>query len=599
MKCKTFFQHLLLSTCLLAGVANPVLAKQNDGQTEATGEAVADNDAKKPLADQITSNVAGSYLSSRFARDSGDIGSAIMALQRVHDEEPDNITVALQLQGMLLVDGRIDSAIELAEDIDTSGHKDPLTTLLLALREIQEDDAEAAASILDNAADVGSTQLWLPLMQSWTDVSLGRLEKPVTVESINSDIGRAAPLVNYHLALINSKGGFKDEAAKNFKNAIQDPAQPPQRVMRQLLRFYDQNDAPEQLAALVKEYRESNEGEDKEADIENDGNTPVINTARDGVAEILYTMGGIMFGAGVANDAAIYLQLALYVKPDLSEAMVALGDTYSQMRQEERANAMYARVPQDDILYSKAQLHIAVNHERMGHFKEAISLLDGMAKHSPQATEALVTKGDLLRIHGHYKEAVEAYSLAIKRIGELKPMFWPLLFARGSSYERQGKWPLAEKDLQMALELKPDQPDVLNYLGFAWLERGTSIEEARDMIARAVKARPDDAQIVDSMGWALYIGGDYTASISYLEKAVELLPGDPTVNDHLGDVYWRLGRKNEARFQWDRALSFSPEAKLAQVIQNKLKDGLPPSDFANSTTSSEDAGATIDLRSTP
>ncbi len=137
---------------------------------------------------------------------------------------------------------------------------------------------------------------------------------------------------------------------------------------------------------------------------------------------------------------------------------------------------------------------------------------------------------------------------------------WPVLFARGACLERLGKWALAEKDLRRALELKPDQPDVLNYLGYGWMERRLNLADARAMIEKAVKARPDDAEIVDSMGWALYLQGDFQHATEYLEKAVELLPGDATVNDHLGDVYWRLGHKTEARYQWERSLSFSPDS---------------------------------------
>jgi Flp pilus assembly protein TadD len=194
----------------------------------------------------------------------------------------------------------------------------------------------------------------------------------------------------------------------------------------------------------------------------------------------------------------------------------------------------------------------------------------------PDSIDAWVTKGDLLRIHGHFADAVVAYSEPLKRLPELGDDAWAILFARASCLDRLGKWPEAEKDLQQALVLKPDQPDVLNYLGFTRLEHGESLQEAGVMIAKAVKARPNDAQIVDSMGWVLYLQGAYQEATQYLEKAVELLPGDPEVNDHLGDVYWRLGRKTEARFQWERSLSFSPQDKLSNSIHKKLKEGLPP-----------------------
>ena len=262
MKYRAFFLSLVIGTCMASSHFGTLWAAEKADPDEIASVETPDTTASKAVAPQINANVAGSYLVSRFARDNGNNGAAILSLKRVHEEEPDNISVALQLQGMLLVEGRVKEALEMANDIDRSGHKDPLTTLLLALEELKHDSPESAAAILDNAADVSAApQLWLPLMQAWVDVSRQKLEKPITLEGIHSDIGRAAPLVNYHMALINSQGGFKDEAAKNFKNAIQDPTDPPLRVMKQLLRFYDQNDAPEQLASVVKEYRESKPAE--------------------------------------------------------------------------------------------------------------------------------------------------------------------------------------------------------------------------------------------------------------------------------------------------------------------------------------------------
>jgi len=579
MNIRTILLYLLAAPLVILHPVPGAFADDDNTESQVSEDKTPQANAADESNPQISTNVTGSYLSSQFARNNGDVDLAIRSLQRVHREEPDNVNIAIQLQGMLLVQGRIDEVMALAEDIKKQGAKDPLSTLVLALREIKDNDPDAAAAILDKAADNGSVQLWLPLLRGWVEISRHTLDKPLVLDNIATDVGRSAPLVNYHLALINNQGGFRDEAAKNFKNAIEDPENPPTRVMKQLLRFYDQNDAPELLASLVNSYREAH------PDIENDGNTPFIATAKDGIAEVLYTMGGIMLSAGVTNDATIYLQLAVYIKPDLTEAAVSLADGYSELQQFARANEIYAKVPATSFLFSKAQLHIAVNEERMGKLKEALGFLDNMIKKSPEAADALVTKGDLLRIHNRYAEAVDAYSKALKHVPELNSSYWPIFFARGSCYEREGKWPEAEQDMLQALELKPDQPDVLNYLGFGWLERGMNVEQAREMIAKAVKARPDDAQIVDSMGWLLYVEGDYQKSMPYLEKAVELLPGDPTVNDHLGDVYWRLGRKNEARFQWERSLTFSPEAKLVESIHKKLKQGLPPMHLANTASS--------------
>ena len=140
-------------------------------------------------------------------------------------------------------------------------------------------------------------------------------------------------------------------------------------------------------------------------------------------------------------------------------------------------------------------------------------------------------------------------------------------------------WDAAEADFRAALEIDPEQPQVLNYLGYSLVERQEKLDEALSMIERAVEARPESGYIIDSLGWVLYRMGRYEDAVSHMERAVELMPVDPVVNDHLGDVYWAVGRKLEAEFQWRRALSFvDPEDTDAEAkpdrIRRKLDVGL-------------------------
>jgi tetratricopeptide (TPR) repeat protein len=534
--------------------------------------AYADDD--KPVEPApLPQGFSGTYLSGQFARAHGDAAGAIDYLRKVHHDDPKNADLTGQLEGLMLLQGKIDEAIALAGDMPAES-RDQLSSLLLVLAEVKKNNAEEASAFLNDISDGSNPQLWQPLIGAWLDVSRHKLAKPMTLQDFTADVGRAAPLVDYHLALINASAGFKDVAAQNFKDAIEDPKNPPGRVIGQLLAFYHKNGQPPLLAPIVKAYSETYPEFARQADL------PMVETMQDGVAEVLYTMGGIMLAAGVNNDAAIYLQLTLYLKPDLSEAALALGDSYNELQQYARSNEMYAHIPAASRFYEKAQLHMAVNAERMGKLDDALAMLDNMSKAMPTASDALITKGDLLRVHQRYPEAVAAYSEGLKRTPQIKADYWPVLFARGACLERLGKWSEAESDLRQALTFKPNQPDILNYLGYGMLEHHENMPEAREMIATAVKARPDDAQIVDSMGWALYLQGDYAGATEYMEKAVELLPGDATVNDHLGDVYWRAGRKTEARYQWERSLMFSPEASMADSIHKKLKDGLPPTALA-------------------
>jgi Flp pilus assembly protein TadD len=207
--------------------------------------------------------------------------------------------------------------------------------------------------------------------------------------------------------------------------------------------------------------------------------------------------------------------------------------------------------------------------------EEAVRLLETMTAQAPKRADAPIALGDLLRGKERYAEAEAAYSQAIAQLPELDRRSWRLLYARGIAYERTGRWPQAEADLLRALELEPDQPFVLNYLGYSWVDQHLNLERAKAMLHRAVELRPEDGFIVDSLGWAYYRLGEHEKAVTYLERAVELEPGDPVINDHLGDAYWRVGRTREARFQWQRALIFEPEADLVPTIQEKLARGLP------------------------
>jgi Flp pilus assembly protein TadD len=192
-----------------------------------------------------------------------------------------------------------------------------------------------------------------------------------------------------------------------------------------------------------------------------------------------------------------------------------------------------------------------------------------------ERADPLMTLADLLRAEERYQDAVSVYDEAIARIATIEQHHWTVFYARGMSLERSGQWPRAESDLLRALELQPDQPLVLNYLGYSWVDMGVRLAEARSMIERAVAQRPNDGYIVDSLGWVLYQLEDFEAALVHLERAVELRPNDPVITDHYGDALWRIGRHSEARFQWRRALSLDPDANLAESVEEKLERDKP------------------------
>ncbi len=309
---------------------------------------------------------------------------------------------------------------------------------------------------------------------------------------------------------------------------------------------------------------------------------PPIASPADGLAAALFDLASVLNQPETVDLALLYDRVALALRPQFALAQLLLSDILSAQRKPEESLAVLRDIPKDSPYYWSAQLRAAVNYDTLDRTDEAIAQLQTMARENPNSIGALVTLGDILRAKKRFAEAADTYDEAIRRAEAAGlPEKWTLFYDRGVARERSGQWEKAEADLLKALELKPDQPLVLNYLGYSWIDRGENLERGMKMIEKAVELRPDDGYIVDSLGWAHYRMGDYEAAVEKLEKAIELVPEDPTINDHLGDAYWRTGRLVEARYQWRRALQFGPQEDEIKPIEAKIEHGLndvaPPS----------------------
>jgi tetratricopeptide (TPR) repeat protein len=301
---------------------------------------------------------------------------------------------------------------------------------------------------------------------------------------------------------------------------------------------------------------------------------PMVRTPAAGAGEALYGLGTALGRQGGEDIGLIYLQLAIYLDPNHPLALVSLADLYESMKKPELAVQVYDRMPANSPLKRNADIQRALNLEIMKKPDEAKKQLDQLVAKDPKDTQALIALGNVLRSRKEYKEAVGIYTKAIALIKEPTRRNWSVFYFRGICEERAKDWPSAEKDLQKALELYPDQPAVLNYLGYSWVEQGINLDKAIKMIRRAVELQPNDGYIVDSLGWAQYKLGHYQEASDALERAIELKPEDPVINDHLGDIYWKVGRELEARFQWRHARDNNPEPEDLVRIEDKLKNGL-------------------------
>jgi Flp pilus assembly protein TadD len=248
---------------------------------------------------------------------------------------------------------------------------------------------------------------------------------------------------------------------------------------------------------------------------------------------------------------------------------------------------VYERMPANSPLKRNAQIQLATNLDAADRSDEAIKILKEVTTEDPKDVEAIMALGNIERGRKKFGDCSTTYSRAI----DVTPASgdkntWVTYYYRGICEERSKQWSKAEADMRKALELQPEQPHVLNYLGYSWIDQGINLDEGMKMIKRAVDQRPDDGYIVDSLGWAYYRIGNYEDAVKNLERAIDLKPEDPTINDHLGDAYWRIGRTLEAKFQWAHARDLKPEPEELPKIEAKIENGLP--DDASSSAASAD-----------
>ena len=312
----------------------------------------------------------------------------------------------------------------------------------------------------------------------------------------------------------------------------------------------------------------------------------LIRSAKDGLAELFLAVGSILSTEPAPKDlppdqarpqtadVLMFARTAKYLRPDLADADLLIAATVQEQKQNALAISVLRQIDPAGPMGIEAQYGLANALVSDGQLDEAIQVLKALTAAVPDRPDTWAALGDVQRRAERYADGADAYSRALATIGAPKTEQWVLFYARGICYERMKDWTKAEADFRKALELSPDQPDVLNYLGYSLLEKTTNYTEALQMIAKAAKAVPDSGAIADSLGWAYYRTGDYPKAEVEMERAINLMPNDPVVNDHLGDVYWMVGRKTEAVFQWRRAQSFKPDPEDAARIRRKLEVGL-------------------------
>jgi len=301
------------------------------------------------------------------------------------------------------------------------------------------------------------------------------------------------------------------------------------------------------------------------------GRAPRLASPINQISRVLVACAAIRVGVDDDQGAMAYLRLALAADPKRMEAWLLVGDLLSDTNTQE-ALAVYAKVPKGSDVYIQAMAKTAWTHQTAGDKQAALAAARAAEASAPGSRDASITLAELLRASDRTDEAVGLLDKLVANAGDKAD--WRLFYLRGTTLAQAGRHDDSERDLKAALVLAPDEPELLNYLGYMWIDRGENLPKAIEMVQRAVAQRPRSGAMIDSLGWAYYRLGDYRSALSNLERAVMFEPADPDVNDHLGDAYWKVGRRIEARFQWSRVLTLQPSEAIRQKVEAKLKSGL-------------------------
>jgi tetratricopeptide (TPR) repeat protein len=522
---------------------------------------------------------SGSYLAARHAGDQRDVAAAASYYRAALRGDPGNNELLGRTFLAVLANGEVDEGVKLAEGVLQVDKNDRIARLVLGVRAIKQKQYPVARRELAQSIRGPITDLAATLLSAWT------MANPTEAKQATDSIDKLAGADWYaifkelHAALILDVAGQKKEAAKRFERSYKlDPTA--LRVVQSYGSFLSRQgnnaDALKVFAAFEEALPRHPLIVEATNELKAGKKLPLmVDTPQAGAAEVLYGLGAALGRLGGEDLGLIYLQLSLYLAPSHPLALLSLGDLYEAMKKPEFANKAYERVLLNSPLHPYAQIQFALNLDALDRTDEAKASLEKEIAANPSDLEAIIALGNVLRGRKQFAECADVYSKGVDTISKPEKSNWVIYYFRGICFERSKRWAKAEADLKKSLELFPDEPHVLNYLGYSWIDQGVNLDDGMRMIKRSVEQRADDGYIVDSLGWAYYRLGNMEEAVKQLERAVELKPEDPTINDHLGDAYWRVERVLEARFQWSHARDFKPEPEDLVKIEAKLKSGLP------------------------
>ncbi|MGY2994372.1 tetratricopeptide (TPR) repeat protein [Mesorhizobium sp. URHB0026] len=543
--------------------------------------------AKQSTEPVKISSFSGAYLAARIAEGDNDLDSAIAYYKQALAFNPGDTALQQSLMLSLIAQGRFDESLVYADKLKEVPDVERFSRLALAVDTFHKKDFTKAQYWLKLSLESDLDRLISGVMSGWAEQGAGQASEAMASIDKLQGPDWFGLFKSFHRALIADASGMPEKAEAIYAATMQDTTAggaAPETWMRnaqayasflarkgdkaKAMSVLDQAEAfsPGKLEIVALRDRIS----------KGDKIAPFVSGPSDGASEILLDLATALNRGGGEPFVRLYLQYALALKPDSDAALVQLAAVAEQLKNGEGAIALYRRIPDSSPLKEISELQLGLNLADLDRHDEAITHLKAFVEAHPNDMRAYLALGGVYSSKDDFRSAANLYDKAVEVLKTPTAANWNIFYQRGIAYERLKEWPKAEPNFRKALELQPDQPQVLNYLGYSWVDMNTNLKEGLEMIQKAVDLRPSDGYIVDSLGWAYFRLGRFDDAVREMERAVSLKPEDPVLNDHLGDAYWRVGRKLEATFQWNQARDLKPDPDVLATLQQKLMKGLPP-----------------------
>ena len=520
----------------------------------------------------------GGYLAGRHALSTKDFDAASTYLSRAIEDDLENPELLNGLISVQVSLGDIGAAKISSDNLDLLGVQTQLSNMVKIAIQLRNRDFDNAKQQIEN--EQGINPLLDKIVTGWAFADEGNFEN---AETIFDEIGKGSSLAQFSqmqkASMLAAYGRY--ESALNTienleKNSNRISIDARALKVQLLLKLENKEEATEYFSKIFGDGVNS-DAANLRMQVEDHPNAYSIEESLSleaGIAYAFYAIADILKDDADPNTALLYVRLAQYLNENSQKAILLAADLLEQMGQYDLAVKEYAKISPSSSYFLSSELGRVGALRDGGKTEAALEVLYYLSREFSDIGIVHNSLGDFLRREERYSEAKIAYDRAVDIYRENNNVSWVVLYARGITHERLQEWDKAESDFRNALTINPDQANVLNYLGYSLIDRGEKLDEAMTMIEKAVSLQPESGYIVDSLAWGLFKLGQYETAIPHMEKAAELMPVDPIVTDHLGDLYWAVGRQLEAKFQWRRALSFDPELKDATRIREKLRIGL-------------------------